>query len=72
MQPMRPADSIARYKLVPEASASEPARANGSAPAPIRRYRLARVGVARRSALGADRHERLEQVARLEDHNARG
>ena len=64
---MRPADSISRYKLLPAQSASDPAKANGSAPAPIRRYRLARVGVARRSALGADRHDRLEQVARLEE-----
>jgi hypothetical protein len=60
---MRPADSIARYKLLPETSSNGPARP------PIRRYRLARVGVARRSALGADRHERLEEVARLEENN---
>jgi hypothetical protein len=60
---MRPADSIARYKLLPETG-------SGTSPQPpIRRYRLARVGVARRSALGADRHERLEEVARLEEHN---
>jgi hypothetical protein len=49
-----------RYVLVPRAS---------GAPAPslgrvrVRRYSLARVAVARRSALGVDRHERLEQVA---------
>jgi hypothetical protein len=60
---MRPADSIARYKLIPETGASSSPRP------PIRRYRLARVGVARRSALGADRHERLEEVARLEENN---
>ena len=50
-----------RYVLVP--------RTNGDAPAPgpgntrVRRYSLARVAVARRSALGVDRHERLEQIA---------
>jgi hypothetical protein len=32
----------------------------------IRRFRLARVGVSPRSALGVDRHERLEQVADAE------
>jgi hypothetical protein len=62
---MRPADSIARYKLLPETPA------NGTPRPPVRRYRLARVGVARRSALGADRHERLEEVARLEEKNER-
>jgi hypothetical protein len=63
---MRSAESIARYKLVPEVS-EDGAPPDGSGPPPIRRYRLARVGVARRSALGADRHERLEQVVRLEE-----
>jgi hypothetical protein len=58
---MRSADSIARYKLLPETPSS-----NGSTPPPIKRYRLARVGVARRSALGVDRHERLEHVAQRE------
>jgi hypothetical protein len=62
---MRPSNSIARYKLLPETSS------NGSAPQPIRRYRLARVGVARRSALGADRHERLEDVAALDEKRKR-
>ena len=68
---MRPVGSIARYKLLPEPSVGDSSSTNGSAPAPapVRRYRLARVGVARRSALGADRHERLEQIARLEDQN---
>jgi hypothetical protein len=32
----------------------------------IRRFRLARVGVSPRSALGVDRHERLERVADAE------
>ena len=58
---MRSADSIARYKLVPDTPSD-----NGAAPPPIRRYRLARVGVARRSALGVDRHERLEEIAERE------
>jgi hypothetical protein len=58
---MRSADSIARYKLVPESSQ------NGAALPAIKRYRLARVGVARRSALGIDRHERMEQIAARED-----
>ena len=44
---------IERYVLVPR----------GSEEGGVRRYSLARVGVQRRSALGQDRHERLEQVA---------
>jgi hypothetical protein len=60
---VRPERSIRRYKLLPEASPDAEPRP------PIRRYRLARVGVARRSALGADRHERLEEVVRLEENN---
>jgi hypothetical protein len=63
---MRSADSIARYKLVPEPGQGETAGLNGSAPPAIRRYRLARVGVARRSELGIDRHERLEEIAARE------
>jgi hypothetical protein len=45
-----------------------PSQANGSEPGPVpgvRRYRLARVGANRRSALGQDRHERMERVAGL-------
>jgi hypothetical protein len=34
----------------------------------IRRFGLARVGVSPRSALGMDRHERLERVADAELH----
>ncbi|HKF79570.1 MAG TPA: hypothetical protein VKB17_01955 [Thermoleophilaceae bacterium] len=62
-QPRRPG----RYVLVPRAG-EERARA-GDEPAPavggarVRRYSLARVAVSPRSALGADRHERLERVA---------
>jgi len=43
-----------RYTLVPRVA---------SAGAPIKRYSLARVGDTRRSALGVDRHERLERAA---------
>ena len=63
---MRSADSIARYKLVPEPSQNGATPHNGSAPPPIKRYRLARVGMARRSALGVDRHERMEEIAARE------
>lgn len=41
-----------------------PRRAEVSAPGVrMRRYSLARVGVTPRSALGEDRHERLERAA---------
>jgi hypothetical protein len=43
-----------RYMLVPRTVA---------AGAPVKRYSLARVGDSRRSALGEDRHERLERAA---------
>lgn len=43
-----------RYLLVPRTA---------PAGAPVRRYSLARVGDSRRSALGEDRHERLERAA---------
>jgi hypothetical protein len=47
-----------RYQLIPRVA---PPRSNGT---PIRRrYRLARVGPSPRSALGEDRHERLERAA---------
>ncbi|HEX2232585.1 MAG TPA: hypothetical protein VHG69_04390 [Thermoleophilaceae bacterium] len=62
---MRSADSIARYKLVPEPSRNGSGSDGATAP-PIKRYRLARIGVARRSALGVDRHERLEEIAERE------
>jgi len=48
-----------RYALVP-APRSEPAAAGA---AKVRRYALARVAVSPRSALGVDRHERLERIA---------
>ncbi len=51
-----------RYGLVPM-SGAEP---SGNGPAKVRRYALARVGGTPRSALGVDRHERLEQIAAAE------
>ena len=61
---VRDPDRIKRYALVPRASQ------NGSKPEGerVRRYNLARIGVSPRSALGQDRHERLEQVADAERH----
>ncbi|MET0205713.1 MAG: hypothetical protein ABW228_00930 [Thermoleophilaceae bacterium] len=47
-----------RYALVPDDPESAPRR-----PGQIRRYSLARVAPASRSALGVDRLERLEEVA---------
>ena len=55
-----------RYALVPM-NGMEP---SVDGPAKVRRYALARVGVTPRSALGVDRHERLEQIAAAE--RARG
>jgi hypothetical protein len=51
-----------RYALVPM-SGMEPA---ATGPAKVRRYALARIGVTPRSALGVDRHERLERIAAAE------
>ena len=45
-----------RYMLVPRTV---------PAGAPVKRYSLARVGDTRRSALGEDRHERLESAASI-------
>lgn len=50
-----------RYVLVPRANGAAPATGPGTTR--VRRYSLARVAVARRSALGVDLHERLEQIA---------
>jgi hypothetical protein len=47
-----------RYALVPEDGERKPRR-----PGQIRRYSLARVAPASRSALGHDRLERLEEIA---------
>jgi hypothetical protein len=52
-----------RVVLVPREETNG-ARAAGSPH--IRRFRLARVGVSPRSALGLDRHARLEAVAEAE------
>lgn len=57
---VRDPSSIKRYTLVPRSSL------NGNGANGARRYSLARVGVAPRSALGQDRHERLEQIAENE------
>ena len=47
---------IKRYALVPDSS-DGPVR-------PVRRFHLARISGSPRSALGQDRHERMEEVAR--------
>jgi hypothetical protein len=46
---------MTRYVLIPKDSP-------GGTPS-IRRYSLGRIGVSPRSAMGVDRHERLERVA---------
>jgi hypothetical protein len=51
-----------RYALVPLGD-EEPL---AGAARKVRRYALARVAVSPRSALGVDRHERLEEVAERE------
>jgi hypothetical protein len=54
-----------RYKLVPDDTQRDP-----TAPSPIRRrYSLARVAPASRSALGVDRLERMEEIAELDRRN---
>lgn len=55
---MRGERDINRYVLVPRARRAD--TANGRV---VRRFSLARVGVSPRSALGEDRHERLERAA---------
>lgn len=55
---MRDRPEVNRYLLVPRAGRAE--AANGNV---VRRFSLARVGVSPRSALGDDRHERLERAA---------
>jgi hypothetical protein len=59
--------SIKRYTLVQHSSLN----GNGRAPEGVKRYSLARVGVTPRSALGMDRHERLEQIADAERQDNR-
>jgi hypothetical protein len=55
---VRDADRIKRYTLVPRSSAN--GRRDG-----LRRYSLARIGTAPRSALGGDRMDRLERMERI-------
>jgi hypothetical protein len=57
-----------RYLLVPRGGrGSAEASAPSEAPRPrMRRFSLARVAVSPRSALGQDRHERLERVVEAE------
>jgi hypothetical protein len=50
--------AVRRYALVPD----QPEQRDGL-PKPLRRFHLARIAVSPRSALGADRHERMEEVA---------
>jgi hypothetical protein len=57
-----------RYKLVPD---DTPASPPSSSPV-RRRYSLARVAPASRSALGVDRLERMEEIAERERRNGRG
>ena len=56
---VRDSDRIKRYTLVPRSPA-------GAKPDGIRRFTLARVGSSPRSAPGADRLERMEQIAAAE------
>ena len=55
-----------RYKLVADDRMPSAESANGAAPPnPVRRrYSLARVAPSSRSALGVDRLERMEEIAR--------
>jgi len=53
-----------RYRLIPDDTPGTPA------PSPVkRRYTLARVAPASRSALGVDRLERMEEIAELDRRN---
>jgi hypothetical protein len=45
---------------------------DNSGPAPVRRYSLARVGPSTVSALGADRFERMERIAGMEESASNG
>ena len=55
---MRGQPEVNRYVLVPRAQPEE-----GSTGGVVRRFSLARLGVSPRSALGEDRHKRLERAA---------
>jgi hypothetical protein len=60
----------------PRRIALVPVTGEEAAPAPgarrFRRYALARVAVSPRSALGVDRHERLENIAAAERRRLNG
>ena len=56
MYGVRASRQVNRYVLVP--------RSPSEGGPPLRRFSLARVAVSPRSALGEDRHERLERAAR--------
>lgn len=59
IEEVRDPDRIKRYTLVPRSPA-------GAKPDGVKRFSLARVGASPRSALGADRLERMEQIADAE------
>ena len=59
IEEVRDPDRIKRYTLVPRSPA-------GAKPDGVKRFTLARVGASPRSALGADRLERMEQIADAE------
>lgn len=59
LEGMERSAQVNRYRLVAQ---SGPSGAAGAVPR-IRRYRLARLAPSPRSALGEDRHERLERAA---------
>jgi hypothetical protein len=62
---MRSSREPNRYVLVPRTEAAGRTGEAAHASPRVRRFSLARVSVARRSALGVDRHERLERIAGL-------
>lgn len=62
---VRDPDRIKRYTLVPRSPA-------GAKPDGVKRFTLARVGASPRSALGADRLERMEQIADAEREQQSG
>jgi hypothetical protein len=59
IEKVRDPDRIKRYTLVPRSPV-------GAKPDGVKRFTLARVGASPRSALGADRLERMEQIADAE------
>ncbi len=65
IEEVRDPDRIKRYTLVPRSPA-------GAKPDGVKRFTLARVGASPRSALGADRLERMEQIADAEREPSNG